>query len=174
MGAVLAKSRVAIFWLDTLLIANYLPWFVAGAGFYWWQAGQRRAGVSAVLLGFAALGAAAIADRRPAGLIAALLIFVLVGAALHLPPTRRVLSGRFISAIGVSSYSLYLLHQRIGVVLIGTISNALRLSPYAACIVPVVVAAGFMALALLIYHYWENPLNARLVGFFAGTSRSAI
>ena len=70
---------------------------------------------------------------------------------------------RWLTAIGVSSYSLYLLHQNIGVTLTSVLSRSLQASPIASLGVPVLTAAIMICVARLIYRYWEGPLNTLIV-----------
>jgi peptidoglycan/LPS O-acetylase OafA/YrhL len=145
---------------DFLLFPRFLPWFAAGVGFYGLY--RRRSDLTAALLvaaSFALLAArstytaAAAADLAPTSVFYALFcLFV------FRPGWLAWLAAKPIVAIGAASYSLYLLHQTIGVTLLwaclkATAGSTTRISVLAAP----AVAAGITLVSLAIYRYWEMP-----------------
>jgi peptidoglycan/LPS O-acetylase OafA/YrhL len=87
-----------------------------------------------------------------------------VFAAFAMRPTAfRMLSAGWLTAVGAASYSLYLLHQRIGVTLIAAISGAVGIigSPWSISIA-VSIAALLTLVAVACYQHYEVP-SRRLV-----------
>ena len=154
--AVLASLPLGAAW-NNLLIAQWWPYLMAGmAG--WYGIFEKRT-VPAACLG--ATAAVLYALHRPgewyvdAGLAAGVLAFLLLlwRAPDWQPPLVRALAW-----IGSLSYSLYLLHQNLGVALIQKLTAA-GLPDIAAMLA---VSAAMVALAHASFRYIEKP-GARLV-----------
>lgn len=149
--------------LDILFIASYLPWFVLGmAAFEVWRdrlyIGVMLASTSCVLIYLLSWVSAADAN-----ILVALGIGAMFLAAMYWKPAERLFSMRWLTAVGVSSYSLYLLHQYAGLTLIAKLADLLQLSGTAAVPVAVLMALLMIALAYCIYRAWEQPLNRIIV-----------
>lgn len=119
--------------LDFVFALSALPWFVAGIGFYALY-GDHTSSIGWLLLGEAALALPALRLDAPASAIAPIvamfLCYSLFLAMLLRPRWLSWLASRPIAAVGVASYSLYLLHQDIGVALLAPTSMSLdRLTP---------------------------------------------
>jgi peptidoglycan/LPS O-acetylase OafA/YrhL len=154
-----------------LLIAPYLPWFGIGlAAFEAWRGGVKRAG----LIASTSMGAVALLawlDVPAMNPSVALLVTIMFASSLWLAPIRRLFSVRWLALVGVSSYSLYLLHQNMGLTLIAVLAKRLNLYGVASLLLPVLVGAGMIGIAYAIYRYWELPWNRRIVRWHA---RSAL
>lgn len=161
---VLALAAVASLPLGSawtyLLIANWWPYLLAGmAG--WYGIFERRV-VPAACLG--AMAAILYVIHRPgdwlvdAGLAAAVLAFL---GLLWRAPDWQPAAVRALAWVGGLSYSLYLLHQNLGVTVIGYLTKT-GLSDLAAILVASVV---MVALAHVSYRHVEKP-GARLVMSF--------
>jgi peptidoglycan/LPS O-acetylase OafA/YrhL len=75
-----------------------------------------------------------------------------------------VLSWKPLATIGAASYSLYLLHQVIGVTAIGLIGQAIGGSMRPATVLIALAVANLMILiSLAIYHWWEMPAKRFMV-----------
>jgi len=74
---------------------------------------------------------------------------------------------RLIARIGVISYTLYLIHQNIGVLLINKLSGSIQ-SPVLLKLIPIGVIAILVVFAELIYRAYEKPVMARLHKLTAG------
>jgi len=71
-----------------------------------------------------------------------------------------------LAAIGVASYSLYLLHQSIGVALLDVVRTDLGGVPRAETVLLVpLLAAALIAASWLIYRYWEVPAKNMLLAW---------
>jgi peptidoglycan/LPS O-acetylase OafA/YrhL len=147
-----------------LLIAPFLPWFVAGIGFQQiYTRTAPRIGVAMVVM-----SAAYILGLRPelrahtaelpliAGMFA--LFFVLT----HRPSWVSAFAWRPIADLGAASYSLYLIHHVIGVTLIAWLAKALAVSGLESLFIAIAVAAAMALLATAIYRLWEIP-SRRLI-----------
>ncbi len=154
--------------LDFIFALDYLPWFVAGIGFYaLWR--DRRSTIgwlllleSAVSLPILLLGQSAAS--LIASLVAMALCYVMFLAMLLRPSWMAWIAYRPIASIGVASYSLYLLHQFVGVAILDSFTSTVapgdeRLSALA---VPALMGA-LIATSLLIYRFWEAPAKALLL-----------
>jgi peptidoglycan/LPS O-acetylase OafA/YrhL len=148
--------------LRWIFIGRDLPWFLIGAGLYFldldrWQArGLIAIGVLAVICNSAT-------GNDPGMAIAAVALPAIAWCALRVRLAGRIFAWRPVAAIGAASYSLYLLHQYIGVTLIGHLAGSAPRSDVVALGSIAIVAAAITGLALLIYRYWETPLNSWLV-----------
>jgi peptidoglycan/LPS O-acetylase OafA/YrhL len=149
---------------DALFIADFLPWFLIGIAFF---VRERRNDVQLsgglFLVGGLSLSARALLDHSYPELAAVVIVPALFVGAAHAPVMNRILSDKRITAVGAASYSLYLLHQNLGVAFMAWVSDSLHFrGPYS--IVLALAAAMLVTLsAMAIYRYWETPLNRVLV-----------
>jgi peptidoglycan/LPS O-acetylase OafA/YrhL len=153
-------------WLQWALAAKFLPWFVLGVAARAAARGDRRG--TAIGLSLAAVQTALLLFRQdPHAQPAALaLVAALMLAPLRWPTVARCMGIRPLVAVGVASYSLYLLHQYAGLAFIGTLARTLELQGAASLPLALGVAGLMLGLARLIHCYWEGPLNDRWVRFF--------
>jgi peptidoglycan/LPS O-acetylase OafA/YrhL len=96
-----------------------------------------------------------------------MVVFPLV-ASLLLAPAKLAFFARWLAhpvlaGVGVASYSLYLLHQRAGLTVISVLAEQLGLKGPASLDVSILVAAATVAIAKVIFRFWETPLNRRIV-----------
>lgn len=149
--------------LHESLIAPFVPWFTGGMAAYEAWRGRTR---MALLLATASLLLMAWLWRLhapDASLPVALGVAALFLAGLYWPAAQRVLSMRWLTVVGVSSYSLYLLHENLGLTLIGALAKRLQLSGPPSLWLAVLVGLAMIGLSWLVYCYWEHPLNRRIV-----------
>jgi peptidoglycan/LPS O-acetylase OafA/YrhL len=76
---------------------------------------------------------------------------------------QRVLSRPWITTVGAASYSLYLIHQRIGVALIHWLGTITHLRGWPALVLPIAVAVLLVLITVQIFRRWEAPLNRAIV-----------
>ena len=147
--------------IDFLFVIGDLPWFVAGIGFYALYLNIRD-GIGWLLL---IESVAAIYSLRmgthvgTAGpYLAMAFTFMVFMGLFKRPHWVAWLGSAPLSAVGVASYSLYLLHQNIGVALLDIARQSL--SPehqiYGVLLVPLIVM-GMILASLAVYRYWEGP-----------------
>jgi peptidoglycan/LPS O-acetylase OafA/YrhL len=162
--------------LDTILtvmdLPSYLPLFLIGVGFY-----EKHAGASGrpfFFLATAGIGAQVlIADRAHAGPILLAVASVLALALLGMRTTigRRIGSARWLTRVGAASYSLYLLHQMVGVALIHWLGTMTSLRGVTSLWIPVAVAVLMILVASGVFKWWEAPLNRRIVQVMGSSRR---
>jgi peptidoglycan/LPS O-acetylase OafA/YrhL len=170
--SIIINSQELRSFFNFVFIANQLPWFTFGVGCYYLYHAQRARGVTLTAISLVSLllytGATA---ARPymvfdagAMVLAAVLIYGTVLASLYIPIFTRLLSWAPLTAVGVASYSLYLLHQELGQSLIASLAP--HLGAYHPLAAPVLVTAGLIALSRVIYTGYESPSNRKLNEFF--------
>jgi len=155
--------------MDFVFVLGALPWFAAGIGFYalhvdvrsragWVLLAESLIALALLRLGTHAESAAAyLAWALAAALFLAFLLRPRWVAWLAYPP---------LAAIGVASYSLYLLHQSIGVALLDVVRTDLGGVPRAETVLLVpLLAAALIAASWLIYRYWEVPAKNMLLAW---------
>ncbi|MFZ4760242.1 MAG: acyltransferase family protein, partial [Burkholderiaceae bacterium] len=111
-GTAARLAETAVPWTaDTLLLLKWAPWF--GLGMLAYLGSQGRDGGWPAGLATGALCVAAIAVRGPPADVA---VALASAALVRLAAQRRlpVLGARPLVAIGVASYPLYLVHEKIG------------------------------------------------------------
>jgi peptidoglycan/LPS O-acetylase OafA/YrhL len=150
--------------VDLVLFPEYLPWFMIGIGFYHLYVNRRGAFVHVVILESLAVLVVRVfiglsqtgPPQSSAGvhLLVYLSIVAAFYALIYTPRWLSALSWRPLTTLGAASYSLYLLHQYIGVALLGYLTEV---TGEAAEMVAVVVIAALIAVSVLIYRYWEMP-----------------
>jgi peptidoglycan/LPS O-acetylase OafA/YrhL len=146
------------------LVANYIPWFCAGIGFYLLHAQRDKVlgfllvFASAALLAFHALRDAELGELSfTAAFFGAFLIFV------HRPAWVSVFSLRPLTVVGEASYSLYLLHQFLGVSLIAHFAEE---DGAWTVLYAIAVLTGMIIASVAIYRYWEVPVKRAVLTAF--------
>jgi peptidoglycan/LPS O-acetylase OafA/YrhL len=147
-----------------LTVTLYLPLFMIGVGLYEAYAGRRARWFFLVgALGIAA--EALITDRSegPEILASVVCVLALAWVGMRTRVGQRVLSRPWITTVGAASYSLYLIHQRIGVALIHWLGTITRLRGWPALVLPIAVAVLLVLITVQIFRRWEAPLNRAIV-----------
>jgi peptidoglycan/LPS O-acetylase OafA/YrhL len=148
---------------SALLIPGYLPWFIVGVGFYMRHAGEGLRIVAGVIgFGVSMLVALAMLTSYGPPLGAAIAVPLLFWACTDLGWLKRVLSLRVFSLIGAASYSLYLVHQEVGVSLI-YLSRQFAHTSASGLVVVVATAILMIILAVASYTWLEKPLNKKFL-----------
>lgn len=158
---------------DALFIPDYLPWFAAGAVFY--ELYKERLAKGAVLIMLAVIYALiarvstnyAIIGRDPVFASAAALAFMALFWFLATKPSSmRLFEVRPLVWIGECSYSIYLYHYAVGMILISQVSKTIGLAPQlllVAAISLLVLAVGRVSYATV-----ENPARRWLTKLLIG------
>lgn len=150
--------------LRFFLIADYLPWFLIGIAFFFMERGiEDRLRSDLFSVGVLGLLAKGVLDRSYSDIGAAIFIPLLFLAALRCSTVNRILSWRLLTAVGAASYSLYLLHHRLGVAFISWLGDSLEFRGYYSAVLAVLTAVIAAMIANLIFTYWETPLNRLIV-----------
>jgi peptidoglycan/LPS O-acetylase OafA/YrhL len=163
--------------LNFFFIANELPWFVFGIGCYYLHLKHNYKAAAYTLVSFLCLSFYILAiTEKPympfdgtATFIGALIIFSLIFCAIKIRIVSNVLSFKPLTAVGIASYSLYLLHQEIGQKIIQVIDSSLSpdsafavLSP----MIPIFTLTAAIIFSLFLYRLYESPVNKRLNAYF--------
>lgn len=162
--------------IDFIFALSALPWFVAGIGFYalYTDVGSR---IAWVLLFEAAAGLASLHlgthAGTPAPFIALGFGYAVFLALLMRPGWVAWLAYSPLAAIGMASYSLYLLHQSIGVALLDLLRHSVGGAGYDfyALVVPF-LAVALIVTSLVVYRYWEAPAKEFLLSLRASRHAS--
>lgn len=150
--------------IETSKLPEYLPFFVIGVGFYKAHCAQSARPLFALgLCGL--LVELTVANRADVTeiLLASAIVLAIAWFGIATAPGRRILSATWISAIGVASYSLYLLHQRIGITIIHGAAKELHFYGPGSLILAVGTGAVLILASMLVFRYWEAPLNRSIV-----------
>lgn len=134
--------------LNKILLIPQLPFFLAGICFYRWTHGERGAGLLPVLALCWLAGAADFSVER---LVVVSLCYALFYGAVS--GRLRLLAAPPLIFLGGVSYSLYLLHQNIGYLVINA-GYRQGLPPLAGIVAAVAVS---MLLAWLLTRWVERP-----------------
>ncbi len=149
--------------LSFLVVAYYLPWFLIGISLYlsWSGNDVRYAAILGAFALFASLLNTILGGLNVrTGIAADLLIPLIALAAWRMPIVNRLLSHPWVTNIGIASYSLYLIHNDVGLATIGWLGDTLHWHGASSAILALVVAAAAVAVSFAIFRYWERPLNA--------------
>jgi len=158
---------------DALFIPDYLPWFAAGAVFY--ELYKERLAKGAALIMLAVIYALiarvstnyAMIGRDPVFASAAALAFmVLFWFLATKPASMRLFEVRPLVWIGECSYSIYLYHYAVGMILISQVSKTIGLAPQ----LLLVAAISLLVLAVgrVSYTVVENPARRWLTKLLIG------
>jgi peptidoglycan/LPS O-acetylase OafA/YrhL len=152
--------------LEVVLLGKHGSWLIAGTAFYYVWSGERRWLAWALIAQSFVVNATynAYADSWSAA-CAVMIVYALFCGFIVRPAAFRMLSAPWLTAVGAASYSLYLLHQRIGVTLIAAISDLMGItgSPWSIS-VAVLVAVLLAFAAIACYRYYEVPTRRAVMG----------
>jgi peptidoglycan/LPS O-acetylase OafA/YrhL len=146
---------------DTLLIPGFLPWFLIGIGFH--ERHQQRSparSLGPIGIGWLLLLVWSRQTGNPP-LEVALGIPVFFAVAMEWQPLRRLLSTRVLTAVGVASYSLYLIHQYVGVTFIHWSKQA-NWSPGAGFLLALIMILAVVLFAVVSWRCIELPASRQL------------
>ena len=169
MVVLFAMHRLALphqWVVEDVFVTPYLPWFVAGVGFHALHRGSRYGWVL-LAQALLALSLPGIVDGEPSwpDWIAFAGGSTLFFALLYRPAWVALLAAPALAGIGEASYSLYLLHQEIGVAVLQLLDRSpfFLAHRWAGAGVAVALALGMACLAWSIYRYWEAPAKSWLL-----------
>lgn len=133
-----------------------LPWFVIGIGAFYSRREKTQVWATPVVLGTVELILAA--HRRMDLVIVGMLVLGFF-LAMNLGTLNRLLSFRLLSIVGFSSYSLYLLHQQLGVAVIHVVARSLSLGVAGGIAVVLAMTVLATAFCCALYRIYESPAN---------------
>ncbi|MEI9995968.1 MAG: acyltransferase [Rhizomicrobium sp.] len=155
------------------LLRDYLPYFTIGiCVFEIYRKGlERRLALAGALFGGALVLWSAAWQQglfedisAPVSIVANLAIFALFALFLRRSPALRFFRGAWIVALGRASYSLYLIHQHIGIVVMAALIAAGL--PYLAALPATIVLV--VGAAFLLFRFVEVPGKALVLGATRG------
>jgi len=142
--------------IDTFSLVKNNLWFLAGIVVYKMYTGENKKLIYLLLLIFA-VQLILMDDLYAKAITASFLIFFIF--FIYKRDAIAFLSKKWISKIGVASYSIYLIHQNIGLLIIYNTTKYLGSFQY---IVPIFLIGMFTAFGLISYKYFESYLSKRL------------
>ena len=156
--------------IEFLFTAKYLPWFVTGIGFFaLYREPSSRIGW--ILLAESAGAIVVHAITESANLtpeaVALTMSDALFFALLYKPHWLSPFAARPVAAIGMASYSLYLLHQDAGVALLQLLSRSpfWRQNPGISFFATGAIILIMTTVSLIVYRYWEAPAKTLILGY---------
>jgi peptidoglycan/LPS O-acetylase OafA/YrhL len=149
--------------LSDVAIPQHLPWFLLGLSMYERWSGNYGKSNQTLGISMLCIVLIASADTTWPDVITFIMVATAFLACLKFDAVNRIFSASWLTFVGICSYSLYLLHQNVGVTLISLIASRLSLGQNASLIVPFAVAAGMLLVASLLYRFWEHPMNKLIV-----------
>ena len=162
VAGVLASNKSVIDLGQHMFAAAHLPWFGAGIAFFYLHLdrGSRLARFLAAETLVAVLAQAFLRGAEPEipYYLAFYALFVLF---VFRRQWVRVFEWKPLGSSGEASYSLYLLHQNVGVTLIAVLGGVFG-AHWSVLAVPV-VATIMVLLSLQIYRRWELPAKRKML-----------
>lgn len=148
---------------DAAIGAIYLPWFLVGIAFFWMHSNvERKLRMPLLVLAIGTIIVRAVATRSLPQMAAAVFIPAMFWFAGTGRPLNGFLSNQLVTSIGTASYSLYLLHQNIGVALIGYLGRILSFNGMFSVVLMPGVTVLLMCSAKIVFEAWERPMNRRI------------
>ena len=143
---------------------NFLPHFAAGIAFY--AMSQRRDLPLAIALAAEAAAIVLLRARFEWQHLVFFGIFYSMFTALVCAPRSVAAFGwRPLAAIGASSYSLYLLHNRLGISLTHNLAQVAPAWISASALLPSAMVVFMVVLAWMVYRYWEVPARKAVLSW---------
>ena len=151
---------------EMVLFPQYIPWFAAGVGYYYLYHRQQVLGAHLLIAEAALVLLASALLNHTYGLLPFYaVIFGLFYLFAYQSPWLNVLRFAPLALIGEASYSLYLIHENVGVTLIKYVSDSwFNGSATAGMFTALVVTAALIWLSVAIYRHWETPFKRVILG----------
>ena len=86
-------------------------------------------------------------------------IYLIFYAFVAAPSLLKFLDNKFLNSIGASSYSLYLLHQNIGVTFIAFIASETGMRGEASILIPILIIIALLIASKYLYEQFETPMR---------------
>lgn len=134
-------------------IVYFLPWFVLGSFFHYLFKGYRPMTNKVLDVSVLIMLAFLYAERyKYTGWVMHVLVLVFFGLLIYKPKWLGFLNFRLFRRIGVISYTLYLIHEDIGVLLMTKIGPYIGWSP----LLPLAIMVLTIGFAELSYRFYEK------------------
>jgi peptidoglycan/LPS O-acetylase OafA/YrhL len=159
----------------SIFLTGYMPWFLIGVGAYAWSKNMRSWAVALQCIAVFKLLVSATQANSCADLIVGISILASFFVCFRVGVVRDLMSNRWLSSVGVASYSLYLLHENIGVTLTSVVADKWQVGSYLSAVIPLLVCAMLIGVSRVIWRFWETPWNNKIVHWLVtqrqGTTR---
>jgi len=159
---------------DALFIPDYMPWFAAGAVFYELYKGRLAKSAAAIMLAIMYVAIARISTnyamigRDPlVASTAALFLLALFWLLATKPASVRIFEVRPLVWIGECSYSVYLYHYAVGMVLISQVSKTIGVVPQVLLVI--LISMLVLVVGRISYVTIENPGRRWLTKLMIGS-----
>ena len=154
---------------SAILVPDFMPWFAAGAVFYDLYLGRIGKKLSILLLAsmfFVIARTSTFDSARSPFVISAIsfFFFSIFWFVATKPSYVNVLQARWLVFIGVCSYSVYLLHNGIGLTVMSMLPNNLGVTLGVAA--AVLIAVAIVAFGYLSFLCVERPFRKLINGLF--------
>lgn len=146
--------------LGGVQLVRYNLWFLLGIVIYklYYRSNNKLESLFLVVL----FGLQALMSNGNEERLFVLFVMIIFLAFLYYPSLLRFLENKALVKVGVASYSIYLIHQNLGVLILSEISKSFGLLNWIVPILPIIV---FSCFGLLSLQHIENPLAKRLKRF---------
>ncbi len=161
-----ATGHAAFDFIEGLLFSYYVPYFTLGIVCYLFHSGRfDRTAQTVGALALFHLAYAIYLSVSEFSLLSAIagygVVAGLFAAFAFSPGVLKIIEARPLIGLGRASYSLYLLHQVIGVSLIGWIARFIQ--PQWSALSAIFATAILIAAARAMFHFVEKPANKAIV-----------
>lgn len=156
-------DKHAIFILDLLFFTEYLYLFILGLGFYYLYLNNTTNTIHCFISSLIFFLINNSNNFNFYDAIAISIIFFTFLILNYIKLNNYSTKKPILSKIGIASYSLYLLHQNIGVNFNYRISSALNLNNYEATIIPLITIFIMTFLSTILFKFYETPANRILL-----------
>jgi len=151
---------------DLLLIPQEIPWFLLGVSlFQRYRGDATRSYLPGMILAVALLPLVKVPGHPPPAELAEAVVVFVFWLGMSNSVVQRLLSARFMTAIGAASYSLYLFHQYVGVTLLRA-AGSYGESTIGGLVLVGVVTVVVTLVALAGHRILEVPSNRLIVGLW--------
>jgi peptidoglycan/LPS O-acetylase OafA/YrhL len=143
---------------DLLLFPEFAPWLFSGVAFFFiWK---DRLNVTAWVMVIEGLTVNVSRSLSVVGGVEWMFVLgtyaLFVAFALHVN-ALRFLGTHWLTRVGAASYTLYLLHQKIGVTTIASVAASLGVTGRISLLIALFVAGGLAVASIAIYDLYEVP-----------------
>lgn len=150
---------------DVFFASPYLPWFGAGVAFFYLYHDRKNFLARALAVeSFAVVTLQAIAAGAASQIPFDLAFYALFALFVFRREWVRAFAWKPLALVGEASYSLYLLHENLGVTLIALVGSFVDAQPKQWSVLAVPLVAAVMILSsLFVYRHWEIPAKRKLL-----------
>lgn len=159
--------------LRSMTVYDSLPFFLAGVAFHCIATKRHVKSAAAVVTLTIMLTAVRNLKSDPGLLLFYGTYFALFAVLVTRPALLRPFEWRPLLFVGATSYTIYLLHNRIGVSLTYNLAPHLPDALAKSLFLPACMLALCCTAAWVIDRYWEVPLRKRIINRFCKRPRSA-